>query len=301
MVKRKVSLIGPSTLMVSLPSKWVKAFGIKKGDEIEITENGSNLLLESQRLKKGEALRINLTGLNANLIYYTIYSAYRGGSEEIELVFDTEKVINKNTWEKETVLDVISSAVDNLVGMEIMTQRKNYVQIKEISKVNREEFSNALMRIFITLVNTSEDMVDAMNNKDKVVLERIKKVSDKKINKLCDFCARIINKGGIVENNKSPIYYNIISTLEEIGDSLEDLCEIGLKDFKVVKKVKKVNGLLEVLYRLFCDYKVDKLNELYELKNEIRDLNVDGKLKLSLSKIASSCSKIIPEAIALQL
>jgi len=287
--------------MVSLPSKWVKAFGIKKGDEIEITENGSNLLLESQRLKKGEALRINLTGLNANLIYYTIYSAYRGGSEEIELVFDTEKVINKNTWEKETVLDVISSAVDNLVGMEIMTQRKNYVQIKEISKVNREEFSNALMRIFITLVNTSEDMVDAMNNKDKVVLERIKKVSDKKINKLCDFCARIINKGGIVENNKSPIYYNIISTLEEIGDSLEDLCEIGLKDFKVVKKVKKVNGLLEVLYRLFCDYKVDKLNELYELKNEIRDLNVDGKLKLSLSKIASSCSKIIPEAIALQL
>ncbi|MBT5043325.1 AbrB/MazE/SpoVT family DNA-binding domain-containing protein, partial [Candidatus Woesearchaeota archaeon] len=69
MVKRKVSLIGPSTLMVSLPSKWVKAFGIKKGDEIEITENGSNLLLESQRLKKGEALRINLTGLNANLIY----------------------------------------------------------------------------------------------------------------------------------------------------------------------------------------------------------------------------------------
>ncbi|MBT7557683.1 phosphate uptake regulator PhoU [Candidatus Woesearchaeota archaeon] len=301
MVKRKVSLIGPSTLMVSLPSKWVKAFGIKKGDEIEITENGSNLLLESQRLKKGEALRINLTGLNANLIYYTIYSAYRGGSEEIELVFDTEKVINKNTGEKEMVLDVISSAVDNLVGMEIMTQRKNYVQIKEISKVNREEFSNALMRIFITLVNTSEDMVDAMNNKDKVVLERIKKVSDKKINKLCDFCARIINKGGIVENNKSPIYYNIISTLEEIGDSLEDLCEIGLKDFKVVKKVKKVNGLLEVLYRLFCDYKVDKLNELYELKNEIRDLNVDGKLKLSLSKIASSCSKIIPEAIALQL
>ena len=301
MVKRKVSLIGPSTLMVSLPSKWVKAFGIKKGDEIEITENGSNLLLESQRLKKGEALRINLTGLNANLIYYTIYSAYRGGSEEIELVFDTEKVINKNTGEKEMVLDVISSAVDNLVGMEIMTQRKNYVQIKEISKVNREEFSNALMRIFITLVNTSEDMVDAMNNKDKVVLERIKKVSDKKINKLCDFCARIINKGGIVENNKSPIYYNIISTLEEIGDSLEDLCEIGLKDFKVVKKVKKVNGLLEVLYRLFCDYKVDRLNELYELKNEIRDLNVDGKLKLSLSKIASSCSKIIPEAIALQL
>jgi len=300
-VKRKVSLIGPSTLMVSLPSRWVKEFGVKKGDEIEITENGSNLLLESQRLKKGEALKINLTGLNANLIYYTIYSAYRGGSEEIELVFDEERVVNKNTGEKEMVLDLISSAVDNLVGMEIMTQRKNYVQIKEISKVNREEFSNALMRIFITLVNTSEDMVDAMKSKDGVILEKIKKMSDKKINKLCDFCARIINKGGVVENNKSPIYYNIISTLEELGDGLENLCEIGLKDFGILKEIKKVNELLEVLYRLFCEYSVEKLNELYDLKNNIRDMDVKGELKLSLGKMASSCSKIIPEAISLQI
>ena len=58
MGKRKVSLIGPSTLMVSLPSKWVKEFGVKKGDEINITENGPNLLLESQKLKKENHMRL---------------------------------------------------------------------------------------------------------------------------------------------------------------------------------------------------------------------------------------------------
>ena len=95
MGKRKVSLIGPSTLMVSLPSKWVKEFGVKKGDEINITENGPNLLLESQKLKKGEPYEIDLSDLNANLIRYNLYAAYRSGCDEIKLLFDEEKVILK--------------------------------------------------------------------------------------------------------------------------------------------------------------------------------------------------------------
>ena len=35
-MKRKVVQQGPSTLMVSLPAKWAKRLGIKKGDEINI-------------------------------------------------------------------------------------------------------------------------------------------------------------------------------------------------------------------------------------------------------------------------
>jgi hypothetical protein len=37
-IKRKVILHGPSTLTVSLPSKWVKNHNIKKGDELNIEE-----------------------------------------------------------------------------------------------------------------------------------------------------------------------------------------------------------------------------------------------------------------------
>jgi len=43
-MKRKVSQIGPATLMVSLPSKWAKQFGVKKGSELEIEEKGNKLL-----------------------------------------------------------------------------------------------------------------------------------------------------------------------------------------------------------------------------------------------------------------
>ena len=47
-MKRKVAKIGPSTLMISLPTKWVKANNVKKGDEINIIQNNKELIINSQ-------------------------------------------------------------------------------------------------------------------------------------------------------------------------------------------------------------------------------------------------------------
>ena len=291
MVKRKVSLIGPSTLMVSLPSKWVKEFGLKKGDEVDVNASGRSLVIETPSLKKGEALELDLEGLNANLIRYLIYAAYRSGSNEIKVKFDNEKVVDNNTGVKEVVLDVVADVVDSLVGVEIMVQKENYVLIKEISSVNHEEFMNTLRRIFISLVNISSDINDSIEGKNKVVLQRI--------NKLCDFCFRIINKGGVVENKKSPQYYAIITVLEEIGDLLEEICKLSLKKELNVSVVKDINNLLENIYLLFCEYKKERLSEVYVLKNKLRDMKSDYKVQLC--GLADNCSKLIAEIIALNM
>ena len=58
---RKVNLIGPSSLMISLPSKWVRRLQVKKGDEIEVKEKGNSLVVgktlqvDKMRLKIGRA------------------------------------------------------------------------------------------------------------------------------------------------------------------------------------------------------------------------------------------------------
>jgi len=300
-VKRKVAQIGPSTLMISLPSKWVKEFGVKKGDEVEVSINGRNLVVGTSKLKKNEPLRINLEGLNANLIRYFIYSAYRIGADDIELTFEKDNVVDKKLGKTLLVHDIINSAVDNLVGFEVMTQKNNYIKIKEISGVNIDEFNNTLMRIFVTLLNTSGDMADAIENKNKVLLERIKNLSDRKVNKLCDFCHRIINKGGIVESNKAPQYYSVISTLEDIGDSLDEICGIALTDEVRSKEVQKLKELINMLYRLFCQYDKNNLDAFYSVKNEVKNIKAGGRLKIELSKIATYCSKLMPELITLNL
>ena len=42
-MKRKVAQIGPATLMVSLPSKWVKRNKVKKGQEVDVIEDNTKL------------------------------------------------------------------------------------------------------------------------------------------------------------------------------------------------------------------------------------------------------------------
>ncbi len=301
MVKRKVSQIGPSTLMVSLPSKWVKEFGIKKGDEMDISASGRSLLVETPRLKKNEPLKIDLNGLNANLIRYFLYAAYRIGADEVELSFDNENVVDKKQKKSILVLDVIGSVVENLIGFEIMLQRENYVKIKEVSSVNADEFINAVKRIFFTLVNTTSDMASAIENKNKILLERIKNLSDRKVNKLCDFCHRVINKGGVVETKKVPQYYSVVSTLEEIGDSLDAICSLAIKDEVKPKEVALLHELMEKMYKIFCQYDKKSLYAFYEAKNILKDMPIKGELKIELSKIASYCSKILPEIISLNL
>ena len=230
MTTRKVSQIGPSTLMVSLPSKWVKEFGIKKGDEIDIETTGRNLIITTSKLKENKILKINLEGLNANLIRYIIYTVYRIGTNEIELYFENEKVIDQNTNAHLFVIDIIQQITENLIGFEIISQRENVIKIKQISTINIEEFTSTLKRIFFTLTNMSDDLTNAIENKNKELLQRIKELTNKKINKLSDFCHRIINKGGIIETNKAPQYYLIISILEEIGDSIENICNVAMNN-----------------------------------------------------------------------
>ena len=301
MTERKVSLIGPSTLMISLPSKWVKEYGVKKGDELNIDTSGKNLIVETSSLRKSKPLIIDFNGMNASLIRYNLFAAYRGGFDKIKLIFGDEKIFDENRKEKLLVFDVVDDVISNLIGVEIFAQRDSYIEIREVSAVNHEEFLNTLRRIFITLVNTSSDMKDAIESKNKVVLERIRDLSDKKVNRLCDFCSRIINKGGIVESNKIPQYYSLISSLEEIGDSMEEICNINLKKMSSLEEVVMLNKALESLYRLFCEYKIDRLKEFYNFKNVIRDVKCEGGLKIELSKIAACMSKTIPEIVSLNL
>ena len=48
-MKRKIVKHGNSTLTVSLPSKWAKNNSLKQGDEIDVIENGKELILNSKK------------------------------------------------------------------------------------------------------------------------------------------------------------------------------------------------------------------------------------------------------------
>ena len=95
-MKRKVAQIGPSTLMVSLPMKWVKENNVSKGDELNIIEDKHSLIINTSHKKNKLNIEINMSGLGS-MLNRTICAIYKAGYTNINFKYSggSSKVFNK--------------------------------------------------------------------------------------------------------------------------------------------------------------------------------------------------------------
>ena len=47
-MKRNIVKQGHSTLMVSIPMKWVKKYNLKKGMQVDVEDNGRDLIISTK-------------------------------------------------------------------------------------------------------------------------------------------------------------------------------------------------------------------------------------------------------------
>ena len=59
-MKRKIIQLAGKTHVVSLPSKYVKKYGLKKGDEVDVEERGAQIVLSHGRETAIEKVTIDL-------------------------------------------------------------------------------------------------------------------------------------------------------------------------------------------------------------------------------------------------
>ena len=69
--------MGPSSLVVSLPSKWVKQIGVKAGDEIHVEEltNGLHLSVNGSKKTKDATVDVSNSGVMIHRILCSLYKA----------------------------------------------------------------------------------------------------------------------------------------------------------------------------------------------------------------------------------
>ena len=258
-MERKVNQIGPSTLMVSLPSKWVKKYNIKKGDVLEVEENKEHLILrQSGKPTEGTRLVLDLNDLNVSLIWYYITAAYRSGAEEIHLNFSPtvkDDKLNK-TVEIHTILQNI---IDRCIGMEIIRNTPSSYTVKEISSIKQDELATIFRRIFFSLQVMFDDIIEGIEKKDNKIIDHVAKYADIQVNKFSDYCIRILTK-----TQSETQMINIITRLEEIGDSLKHLANHILSKplteeiLGLLKEEKQFFAAVEKFY--FHDTKEELLN-----------------------------------------
>ncbi len=260
-MKRRLVKLGDSSLFLSMPIDWVQQNSLSKGDEVEVQQDQDKITIWAGSRSKKDLLKMDVTEFKG-MLPRLLYSIYRFGYDEVELVSNDHQLLEKikSVMWKETV------------GFELMDQTENMCRIVNVSgKV--EDFNNLLRRLFLVTLTISEEALSAL--KKGIEMENVLYL-ERENNRLNSMLVRSINKYGSNGFRKiGPLYY-IIQELERIADQYKYMAQHFNKDKKhsrikpsVISIFEKTNMFFRKIYELFYSFEPSKIEGIKESKNEI--------------------------------
>jgi phosphate uptake regulator len=262
-MNRKVNLVGASTLTVSLPSKWAKFNNVGKGDELDVTEEGSRLILACDSPHREETREFTVQLPEKNIVRY-IHNSYRLGVDVIRL-----------NYSQPEVLDVVHNKLHELFGFDVVEQGTNHCTIRNIAVLDNAQFEDSLNRLLNVTLEMVKELHEAVKHKDYAALKAIKGY-EKTQNKLFMICARIVNLRSFKGFKHPTIMYLFLHRAEEIADYFKYICEYldQKRDEVEISKTtlglfEKAQQMLELLYSFYYKFKQETGEKLVELKEEV--------------------------------
>jgi phosphate uptake regulator len=263
-MKRKIIQLAGKTLVVSLPSKWVKKYGVKKGEEIEVNEQERKLVLKIDSKGESKTKLLDLKDLNL-MVGRVIGGFYKAGYDELEITYYSPEQYT-------AIRDVLNRSC---LGYEIIKHGQRTMLIKNLSELHTEEFDNILRRLFLSLLSSAEDTLTYVRQGNLKALEEIE-LRDLLITKYSDLCRRMINIEGRGTTNKTTSYYYLCEALEKIGDGYKAFARFIIKNkissinSEAIKSLSEINSLLRITYELFYDFDFEKLEQFGERSEKIK-------------------------------
>jgi len=270
-MKRKTIQLGKATLVMSLPAKWIKEQGISSGDELEVEESNSKLIITTER-HKIEPFKTTLEfygertkKLKSSLDERMIEAKYIKGYDEITVLCDTSKFY-----------DMINIRVKNLIGMEIVSQTENMLLIKDLGISTEQPIDQIIRRCFLLIRMMIEDVLKTKGNTD----ENSMRDRDLTINRFSYLILRKLNKelrhpSGSVNIEVIPSMYSEVLLLELLADDVErlgkNLAGYKIKDERLMKLVEDLKNMIEMLSEVYFKFDREKAKRIFDYKFEIRD------------------------------
>lgn len=265
-MKRKIIQIAESTQLVSLPRKWAVLHNLKKGDEVEVVENGDSVIINSNKEAKPETTRLDLTKIERLAERYLI-AAYRSGYDEVEVVYEDPSMLQR--------LQQLASSI--LMGFEIVNQSEHMCVFRNISSTLSSEFDNVLRRVFFITLALAKSTYEALDQKN---YERLREgfALETTNNKFTLFCQRLLNKEGGGSHRRTNFLFLTVYQLEKIADHYKYICERVLKSKPkrirpdILKLFEEVNKLLQGYYEFFYKFDAAQAEDLARTYARIESL-----------------------------
>ena len=297
-MKRKVIQLAEKTLVVSLPSQWVKQWGITKGEELELLENGAQLQITTCKARDLKKCSVDFSQVNERVIRWVLSSLHKKGYDEIEIATSGK--------EQEQLIDELLK--DLFIGFAIVHKTQNNCIVRCLSKEFEDQFDIILRRAFLITLSLAEQTAEFAS---KGSYEQLSELStlEKNNNQLTNFCQRILNKRGHPDSTKTTFLYVIIWNLEKIADEYNYLGK-AIASRKTIGKqtltlLGQTNKLLRDYYELFYAFDLNRLTAISKTYKELHTsienaMSKEEALCLSyLSHIVLKIADFSPSTVAL--
>jgi len=255
-MRRKLVQHGEKTLMVSLPAKWVKAQGLKKGDEVVLAPESTAVTISKEELLETiQKIKISIKLESPLQVHIVLSNAYKLGYDEITIDYSGKEQ-----------LKLIKKEVDRMIGFEIVSLTPNTCRIKSVIKSTVEEYENIKKRAWFTCKSALETLIEDMKANKFSNYAVMLELYENNI-KFTDFCRRLINKHMFLDVKNSCLEYSVLLKLLYMLSLIKEIyahCnEKNLKPGKdLVAYVENCNAYFRVCYTAYYKKSQDLASQL---------------------------------------
>lgn len=294
-------MMGGKTYVISIPATWIKKYGIKKGDELDVEEEGTKIIINT---KKGASFANrfdrNLTDFET-ILPRVLANVYKKGYTEIMIKSDNSHLIKK----AEEYFNKY------FIGFEVVKSDQNSCLIKQVAETSGEEFDNLLKRVFYSILSMQELISTGLKDNNK---ENLKEAicKDELINNLLALCKHLLNAKKYKNDDNLTYLYCICESLQNIADEHKLLAEYILKSKVRLKEEIKVyeeeNNLFKQFYEVYYQFKVEPFIEASKKARDIRnklysffDKKFEPRVLYSLIRMADLTHEMLSFKLSMEL
>lgn len=245
-MKRKILKVGNASLAVSLPSKWARPLSLSPGDEIDVEEEGNQLIISPSRMAVAEEEVVIRVTKERKFYKRLILAPYIQGYNVIKVFYEGQDARKQ----------VEETLVNYMFGFDIIEQTPTHMTLKNIARGIEDEFPSMFLRTLYLIEQIVEELIATVETGETAHLEELKNYNAM-IDKINVFCRRLLNTRVRMETSRITAAYRTICMVEEIGDEYHDIAkrmERRLGDLPterfgaLLKRVRKIHSGFTKLY-----------------------------------------------------
>jgi phosphate uptake regulator len=277
-MKRKVAQIGPSTLMVSLPNKWVKKNNVSKGDELDVSLGEKEINFSfGERKEKEKKITLDISGFNKHILGRYLETLYITNYNKITLMYSKPEIYDGKNNKNINILSLIKKKmITRFIGMEIVSQTKNRTELRCFLTDKEENINIIEKRIFFLFKEVMEEYLKSIGKDFHLYAENAYDYHDN-VCKFITYFLRVLDKSDKSQEEKAQLF-TLYLIVDKMMDKYRHLVEKTAR-FGCTLRVKNIlQEIFELVYEHFLHLHKGSLehnltNKRYELIKRMENIN----------------------------